>query len=717
MKKTIWNHRRTPFSLSLLLLTSLCPLNACDSSSEDNGQGLENRGGRLVKFQVKSFPEPTLPDPEEIPLPVTDECPSIPAEPEANDPRFCNPDERIGIKPDPKLECSSYNRLGVNGLWNSSPLFGDKASDALAKFCSVQWVPSQNGAQPDQGNLPLLNDLAMDCTVVGPQANGLAPHVSGALQDTFRRQSGYRDIPSAGITTTTTAPTSIAIVDTAPYGNTTPINHHGSDLAAIAHNLACGNDSSCLQNVYTTLGLPRHNTLDGVESDTINGGHFGSLGDLSLGIYEAVERFHHDQPDAIGKTPAHLVINLSLGWDSLFGDLPSYPAPRTHLNLINGVSNGIPAPIQAMHAILIYAKCEGALILAATGNKKFGSCSDDALLPAAWERLAAPTPNDCDGFDIMTSETSSDLPPGTEQPYLVEAPLLRAVGGLEYDNSPLDSMRSNSTPQLLAASFHARGTKALDEATEVMTGTSVGTVVTAAAAALSWSHYSTRDGDEVVNVAYDGLPKVPNATSDFGFDGAGQAVAEVNVCGFLQATCAEFSNGHDCPSLQCPSTQIDLSNVNAALDASPDGQIYSDAAANAPARFCQDACGDTYLWYGGSQGITELPDPWVHPQPSTPICDVCDLIPTSPTTGNLSLSLNNRYSNYNVDSVIVTRSGQTSRTYALDPAPLQNTGEITTLQDARWSENPSTEGATISVEMSDPVTGQTFTRSNPMIAR
>lgn len=251
----------------------------------------------------------------------------------------------------------------------------------------------------------------------------------------------------------------LAIVDTSPRRSTAPNSLHAPTLGGIAEALACPSSGPCPLEVSYELALPRKKR--GVV-DRVNGGYYGTLWELAQGIAKATE---HARLDGIQR----LVINLSLGFEP--AGYSSWPAQ--HLGHINGNST-LPAPLRAVHAALVFARCQGAVVLAASGNDDFGEKDRTGpLLPAAWQRHSSPTPTQCKTF-----------PGGLGIKARPHGPLVTAVGGIDHRRKALENARPRSTPALVAPGSGAVSPKG---ASSVLTGTSVSTLVASTAVALAWA--------------------------------------------------------------------------------------------------------------------------------------------------------------------------------------------------------------------------------------
>lgn len=263
----------------------------------------------------------------------------------------------------------------------------------------------------------------------------------------------------------------LALVDTLSAITQTPAATHGPTLRALALDLAMRSQGPGAIELAPHLALPR---LPGGRTDYVNGGYYGTLWDLAQAIVAAVDEARTAQQP-------HLVINLSLGWDP--HGLVALPA--NHLDLINqGGGSMVPAPMRAVHAALVYARCAGALIYAASGNDDLGLRDRTGpLLPAGWAAFGAPTSAQCQTYWGGTASVGAR--PNT--------PLVYAVGGLGNDDGILPSARPDSTPGLVAPSESVPPPRP----GRILTGTSVGTMVASTTATLVWGLLPRSSADDV----------------------------------------------------------------------------------------------------------------------------------------------------------------------------------------------------------------------------
>ena len=171
-------------------------------------------------------------------------------------------------------------------------------------------------------------------------------------------------------------------------------------------------------------------------------------------------------------------MNLSLGWDPALGGLET-------------PDSDIPAPALAVRTALEHAVCEGALVIAAAGNRSGGPTEETGpLLPAAWEERAGPTRARCEALGVTTRDQNFPLPG-----QLAYRPLVFAAGGVRADDSPLFNSREGSEPRLVAFGDHVKvpapGAQEGPLWTGLLTGTSVSAAVVSASVAAAWYYVNT----------------------------------------------------------------------------------------------------------------------------------------------------------------------------------------------------------------------------------
>jgi hypothetical protein len=464
--------------------------------------------------------------------------------------------------------------------------------------------------------------------VVSPQADptSLATVQWSALATELAEQSG-----AAALATTTVlggAPVRLAVLDGNPTNAIDPetdsgTSPHGNALITMAEQLLCPGAGGCAAHITSRLALSflRVNTSQRVAADidTVNGGYLASVGDLAAATYKEVAAWHGS---VVG---SRLILNISLGWDGAFGGDESRVAD-------------MPAAAQAMHAVLLDASCRGVLVFAAAGNRSGDPIMQTGpLLPAAWERRAAPDFAAC----VSALGAAAGLDPlnfsGSDY-----RPLVRAVSAIEADGSDLDNARLGARARLVAYGDHAvveSLARSAGEPTATLSGSSVATLLASANAALAWSHDSTMNPHQLVDFLYaaaDGSSSALTRNADICLrDGSGACVNGVDyrahrldLCLTRLATGDPSLTPEDCAwNADDPLMALDYSAFDAAA-ARIDLTRYSHTSIDS-------SCGANMLRTNPDRPTPAQPcphltlpslgeRPWVLPQPGSDLCPQCE---------------------------------------------------------------------------------------------
>lgn len=519
----------------------------------------------------------------------------------------CPLDRVISI--DPTGLCPLQTGPAPGGLWTVAKLLPG-APGVLGTYCSYDWVSA--GGPPYVAVLPL--PFSADCNVVSPMASAAELSVAATFESAFLQQVGALQVlPKAGLPT----PTKVAVVDSAvrsgPPHATAGRVYHGKTMQQIIERLACPDptDSAqvCAASLYSTLALKLDDSGGPIVRNDINGGYFGSQGDLASAIYDAVADMQ------AGSGGDRMIINLSVAWEPNYGGV--------------GAIGGFSEPVRAVHDALRYAACEGALVFAASGNHPGGPVTPSGpMLPAQWETLGAPTFGDC------VADFGTFGPPGSGSTY---RPLLYGVGGVDGVDELLMKSRPSSRPVLVAPSEHvtltdrwaAPDATGLAPPTRFYTGTSIGPAVASGAAAMVWTLQPSMSAHDVAKVLFDSAVFLAE-TSDFQF-GAPQLSRRISVCEATKMACAGSPHcavPPTCPvsiayadrrpsGFVTPAATLRVSGtslINPFVFGAPCHAITIATTTTAPAIPCP-----AQQFYHRTAG------PWVHPQPPGPICTVCFL--------------------------------------------------------------------------------------------
>ncbi len=282
----------------------------------------------------------------------------------------------------------------------------------LRRFCVSQSIPEgqrPSVADPEVESGWLTYDeferIDQDCSVVGGAAGSFFPidDFDQALTARFRREAGRSapieppgDSDQAGVRAVPPPRgVRLVIVDSAqdsedPQDQECPIDPgpgkpecspHGWALTKLARDLLC-HGQDCAAQISTRRALrwtyeiqkkgskPKKVELDVTDPDgeATGGGRFGAWEDIALAIRREVAEW-----SAIGVDDRpNLILNLSLGWESAYGEPP------------------------VVRAAIEDAVCRGALVLAAAGNRIAGPpFMDTPVLPAACEAEPSPSRERC----------------------------------------------------------------------------------------------------------------------------------------------------------------------------------------------------------------------------------------------------------------------------------------------------------------------------------
>jgi hypothetical protein len=448
----------------------------------------------------------------------------------------------LWISPSRGVGCPFIEGTGL-GRWEPRSVFGDDAPPLLASVCAYDWLSDDSDAPPElevlteqlrryQGEPPEL-----DCQVM----NSLAPDEARlddalwrSMRDTAHQQAGRgRGAPRFQ------SPTLVAIIDSAarPYEESSERDTygHGRIIGRFVDDLTRFKDGGeSLAVIHNELAL----ALDhkGQRNDT-HGGYFGTREDLALAIHRAVGLYVKRLADDPKNAPQRLVLNLSVGWD------PSHGGDVDHPEQLSPAS-------RTVYNALARAACLGAVTIAAAGNAH-GSSDTGAVLPAAWQRLPAPSKDECARLTGYREDrlAAQHLPPSSVSDRSM--PLVVAGSGLDPYDRPLSTTRIGGEPRLVAYGMSfvtddvgdARG-----EHTSIQTGSSFAAAVLSSALAGVWAVAPQLTPREALEVVYkSGIPLGRSATMPL--LGALDEQHRVSVCeAIAKAGC--WTTGCD-PDLVC----------------------------------------------------------------------------------------------------------------------------------------------------------------------
>ncbi|MFZ5892795.1 MAG: S8/S53 family peptidase [Myxococcota bacterium] len=479
------------------------------------------------------------------------------------------------------------------GHWVGRPLLRvhDEAG-ANSLFCSYAWVAPPN-VLPNLSALAqtLGDDIQWDDPKVA--AHGAYADMHAKLVEQSRAQLGTVSwLPGV-----LPHPVRVAVIDTAANLWSDPDNNpHGKAVGLLAYDTACKDSPNCAVNVENYLALPLYRDTEAspavVRRDVLHGGAFGSHGDLARAILDAV--------DAMDSTPnARTILNLSVAYDSaaLIDALKPKPADYSNWVVLDA---------------LRYARCRGALIVAAAGNGPVPAQPDQLPgLPARWTQTRALSVNQCRARYGIAQPQASNQP----------APLLYAVSALDFGAKPLLTTRGAGQSVLAAVGLSAVRQQPDGVFTRTLSGSSMATASVSGIAAALWSHAPSLTPDEVIRTLYTASDLV-SATPDFRpFEPilAPNTFTNVHRITLCSAATAGYAT---CLQPPVPTTPVEPGTLPSLPVPSP---IQIGTAPT------------TTL-----TGVSPWDFPWLWPQPEgEPGCGACGLTRTSP--GLLSIIFRNSF--------------------------------------------------------------------------
>lgn len=568
---------RSVLYLALLGLTACDGLRACSPGNDDEGDT-----GEVEHEQPCGDPTRATPPTEEL----------------------CPPERQVAYLP-ALPECPGDPSSG----WVVEELFASSTvPEPLTHYCRYLWTDPN--LPPELGALPLAaqGQTQPDCrvTVQAPLDVELAPHYEAAFERHVWLATDLDTTLGAGMGV------EIAVVDTAPSATSDGQAAHGQAIAAIVAKVASGcvpglDGQTCERHVTTRLGLPQ---VAGAPPNPQLGGYFGYQSDLAEGIVAALDSW--DRSD-------NLIVNLSVGWEPSLGDL-------------GDVDIAPSAAIEAVRSAVELATCQGALVIAASGNQPPGSCVDAPMAPASWERLPGLDQDHCLELGLPSEFVELGLPGSFGY-----HPLVHAATPIDWRSNLLADFRRGSDARVVAPGF-AGFVEWAGETHGTITGSSVAAATVSGTAALVWSYFPALSADEVMQLVYDSgrvrldANQASVMASHFLTGTTAPEQHEITACGAIlhactvQGTCgvaAEKVCGEPVPGVDIETefwSGFDqaLTHVSGRTDdLGPEWDIYD----------C-DRCGGesiSLLPMTSSLLAGSMSDPWVLPQPEKPPCPMCEI--------------------------------------------------------------------------------------------
>jgi hypothetical protein len=607
-----------------------------------------------------------------------------------------NPEQLVGG--DPIVACTSVNVIGelsvnadcsnqmlalppdwdVHGLFIShNPELGhwtEPRTQAMRQFCVFEWVGQEPVTLEDYEPLfdAIENSSVMDLETVEVDCLGQATMGSGldtaavheALAGRYHKAIEWVSATQLGGSQANRVFPKIAILDTVSQQahdnpQIDPINMHGEFMGDIVADVACpDHDDECLKYINYHVAMPREAYS---AADYVVGGQHGTMGDLATAVVAAVGTWREERIADPTETP-RLVLSLSLGWD------PSLNAPTR-------------APYRALELALKFASCNGAIVVASSGNVADPKCPVDTgpLAPATFEEVAAPTAQECAQLGFLP------LDPNQYPVFDVPRPLVYAVGGIDGER-PIVNARPDSTPPLVSFASNVTVASVQGGYTLPLTGTSVSAASVAAIAGLMWSYSPESTPSQIMTtIATSG--HLSSMTADFGFGGYSGNVRQVSACLALEDIC---TGRPGCPTLNCQQqTGYDLAHAIDDAINDPSNTLASHVGGNP----VQVQCGWSE-W-----------DEQTDPQPEHPICPSCSI--TSPddeekSNDELSMTIKAEYQGL-VDGITFTTvaANGTRTVFVFDAAIIESVNSPAINITQVTMEAPGTVSANLSFHLVD----------------
>jgi hypothetical protein len=487
------------------------------------------------------------------------------------DPRLECPKTNVLVRMPYWKECPSEIGTPGTGLWVGGAVMTNKlegVKDPGPRFCTYYWkdLPSA----PKTGVLQDY-DWQWDCASVGAHAN--QPDLYAALA-----AHGKENLGKLTWTSNVTAPVRVAVIDTAAGSWSDPDNNpHGKAVGTLIRDTACLNPTSCPVDVVNYLGLPllRAPSPPGqvaIRRDDTRGGAFGAHGDLARAIVQAVDE----------NAGTRTVINLSVAYDS-----------------VELLASGAPDPADFENSVVFdalqYARCNGALILAAAGNGRVPAIGGQkAALPARWTERRAFSASTCNArYGVANHVTSG--------------PLLYGVSAVDFGTKPLLTTRGEGQSVLAALGFAVVRDDPNGGYTRILSGTSMATATVSAIAAALWARTPAISPDRIIRELYAVSPSI-SETADF-------HPAQP------QTSPLYFTDAHLITRCSIADSSFGVATCE------PPSEVVSTVPDSVVPDLPQSALqGKPLLEYDPEPGIYPLDYPWIRPQPeSQPGCTSCSV--------------------------------------------------------------------------------------------
>lgn len=570
---------------------------------------------------------------------------------------------------------------------------------------------------------PKLKQIDPDLMTLAFAATDLQEGIQPSIHRFFLDQAGSSGRPP----TPMPSPPRLALIDSKASAGANPNDlpsrsPHGESLLAMAKDLLCDDlGLSCSVDITTRLALPYVLTVSPgggtlVSRDDVRGGHVGTVGELAEAIHGEVRDWLLAGSSS-GVPDRPLILNLSLAWHpDASGDL-------------DASGNGHTA-VMAVFSALQDAGCKGALAITAAGNRSDGpdpAPSIGPLLPAAWERLAAPDLAACQQLGSATPDTGI-FPTNAEDAY---RPLIHAVSGIASSGQPLVNARNKSTPPRVAFGGPAIASGSTTRhPLAILTGSSVATLIVSVSAAAVWA-------DRIDIPSYRVMKEV-----DLAGEQPGLQARKPDLCQLTK-------DGEQCSSKRSEVRRVSLCSSLGSAYCPPWRERYPDLSELQLDAFHAESkrySKETFLLQGAepvcqtesyyAQEVSSSPScpqlqlagiqrfPWVFPQPQSIPCPPChmlgeDSLQQSPalTKGSnkptvIHIELDDSFRDLQLGAATLTLCPRSphSEVYSLDEWPNPQPGDKVVIVGL---EQPSCLEATLSFSITDS-TGHIGSISSPI---
>ncbi|MGC6516253.1 MAG: S8 family serine peptidase [Myxococcota bacterium] len=514
--------------------------------------------------------------------------------------------------------------------WSVAPLFPGSTQPRMERWCYYEQAPGSPPGPPLSPADQIAFGVELDPDRMIVTAQSLGPVVHATFMALTEEHAGRPvDLQPGG------SQTRITVVDSSPTAepadapwNIMGQNDHGFAVTNIIRTLTCDDDGDCGPQLATSLALEMASTpgtLQPVENN-VAGGDYGSLASLAASIYSAVDARDVNAPGD------NLILNLSLGWHPLFGGDPTAD-PITY-----------DKDVLAVYDALYYARCSGALSIAAAGNRMFGP-ADSApgpLYPGGWEAHAY------DG--TICSDYRAGGAVGSLG--LNDQPLVYAVGAITENLNGIYLTRDAGEPSRVAYGDAVTVETEAGAPVQPVTGTSAAAAVVSATAGLLWDQLPSLTADELMAaIDLQGSPVGRTESGIFCPSGGCDPVLTKRVCEVVDSVCDNPPMGTSCVStvdVGCPTVTVPSLNASTFSAANPVHFIRPRTPT-----WTSPVCGNNTIDLQSERvfpAVDPCPaeqyhglaiEPYVYSQPHIPDCPTCTI---EKSTGLVFLELDRDFS-------------------------------------------------------------------------